>query len=129
MAKLFFDKLNKNPSVEAKASGLIMPVYYSREQQNKAIEPFGIKIEGNPVPLDEALFNWPDKIIVIGSDVPAQIFEVINEKSSNMDKRDVSVWHFSDIGQKDSSYMEKSRDLTQQILDKVNVLVEELKGA
>jgi len=127
VAKKFFDKLNKNKNIEARASGFIIPRNYSREQQQKAVEEFGIKLDEEPEIMDENLYKWPDKIVIVGNDVPKEIFDILDEDNSKMKKRNVEVWKLNDVGQKDLSYQEKTRMLTQQILNSVKSFINELE--
>ena len=122
VAKLFFDKLNKNPTVETKASGLIKAVHYSREQQQEALNKFGIRLEGVSELLDEDLYHWPDKIILVGDDIPATFFKELKAEGT-----EIIVWKLKDILPNDLDYKEKTQKLTESILKEVKKVEKELQ--
>lgn len=121
VALAFFNKINKNKKIQARASGIIEGPPTTKKME-KIAEKFDIKLKNKSTPLDEYLFNWADIVIIIGSDIPKKIFEEVEEKD-----RKVIIWKLKDIMQFDKNYQKKTTKLTETIMKRVKKLVKELE--
>ena len=89
-AEAIFNKLNKNPSNEARSAGMIRGGPISPAIINAA-KKSGYQIKGEPQGLSTELMKWHDTTVIVADDVPKAVFKD-NEKYG----RRTLFWRISD---------------------------------
>ncbi len=117
IAEAFFNKLNKNKSMQAKSAGLIQGSSISGEVFALA-KDLRLNIKKNPEIMTTELMKWADTIIIVANDVSPILFE-----DNRKEGKDVILWSIFDA-QSDSS--EEIKGIANKIEKKVTELVKKL---
>lgn len=121
IALALFNKYNKNRYLEARASGIIQGPKISKKQKKIANE-FGVNLKNKPKPLTEANYNWANLVIILGDDIPKELFDNIEGTH-----RKVIVWKLKDVMQFDNNYHKKTKLLSAEIEKRIKNLVRGLR--
>lgn len=78
IAEAYFNDINGNKKNNAKSAGLIKGSPLDSIQV-RAAGNLGVKLEGTPQGLSTKLLKWQNAIVVVGDDVPVELFKD-NEK-------------------------------------------------
>ena len=119
IAESVFNRLNKNPSNEAKSAGMIRGSPISQSIIGAA-EKAGYPIKGVPQGLSTELLKWHDLPIIVANDVPRAIF---NDNERYGHKAPI-VWKIQDTA---SENIEDMQPTILEIEKKIISLLKRLK--
>ena len=119
IAEAFFNKLNKNKNHKAKSAGIIRGSPISKEIIDSA-KDFGIVIKSKPKGLTTKLLKWQDMAIIVGDDIPKQIFK----DNKKYDKK-LIVWKIPDTA---SNKKKDIKKIILQIKIKIIQLIKRTKS-
>ena len=125
VSKAYFNKINRNKNIKADSAGVIEGYLPLNEQQVSVARKLGIKLKGNPKGLSINLIKKQNLIIIVADDVPKSLFnckEYIDFKTTKIIK-----WKVTDVFNDDIDFKEKIKEIIENIIKKVNILVKQLE--
>lgn len=115
VAEAYFNKVNKNKKMNAKACGLIQDYSPLDKTEVEVAKQFGINIKGKPMGISSRLLNWQDCIIVVANDIKSTILD----ENRRFGKK-VIYWQIPDENNGNRKNIEK---IIKQITTKINVFL------
>ncbi len=116
VAEAYFNKINKNPNINAKSAGIIAGGSMSEKQAN-AVKKSGIFLKGNSKGLNTKILRWQNITIIVADNVPPSFFS-----SNKKYGKKVILWRIRDTQDKEGKDIPK-------IIKKIKKKVEELNKA
>jgi len=127
-AEAYFNKVNKNPNIQAGSAGIIQGWFPLDKTQVEVAKEFDLDIVGKPRALSTELLRKQDKIVIVADNVPVSLFErvMIADKTpySFTERRSLILWKIKDEEKGDK---ESIRKIIKSIMAEVDELVIELK--
>ncbi|MFH1711567.1 MAG: hypothetical protein ABH840_04610 [Nanoarchaeota archaeon] len=128
IAEAYFNKVNKNPNIQAEGAGIIQGWFPLDESEIETAKEFDLDADGQPRALSTELLRQQDKIIIVANNVPESIFEKVmiadNTPASFSEGKNLIVWKIQDEEKGDK---ENIRKIIKSIMSNVDNLVIELK--
>lgn len=116
IAEAYFNKINKNSSLEARSAGIFPGRYPLDKLQVKIAKELGIELKGEPKAISTDLLSWKDAIIAITDDLPEGLFNYGPYTA------DVTEWKIPDELDGDE---DNTREIIKKIMGKVEELIED----
>jgi len=124
LAEAYFNKINKNPNIEACSRGLIAgwtPLI--KEQREEALK-LGIDLYGNPKTMSIREIQNQDIIVIVADDFP---MEALNHVVYHMDKKRLIRWDIKDdVDTGKGQDSENISNIIKQLMKKIEEFVKEL---
>jgi len=117
VAEAYFNKINKNRNLKAKACGLIQDNYPLDKDEVEVSKKLGINISGKPLGISSDLLDWQDLIIVVANDIKSSIID----ENTKCGKK-VIYWQIPDENNGNKENIER---IIKQIMAKVDDFLEE----
>jgi len=83
VAEAYFKKVNKDSDAVVKGAGLI-PKFDIDAEIFDSVKKSGLEISLDPIGVDYNLIRWADKIIIVASNIPIDIFEEVVSPESEV---------------------------------------------
>ena len=127
-AETYFNKVNKNPNIQAESAGIIRGWFPLDKTEVEVAREFGLDIDGQPRALSTELLRKQNKLIITANNVPESIFEKImiaDNTSASFKNENLLVWKIQD---EEKENKESIRKIIKSIMAKVDELIIQLKG-
>ncbi len=118
VAEVYFNKINKNPNIKAKSSGIIGGAVVM-EKQGEALKKCGMVLKRKSKGLSMDLLRWQNIMIIVADDVQPSLFN--NKKYG----KKLIVWKIRDTKDKEGKDIPKIVNKIKRKVDKLNKDIKE----